>query len=613
MSNPTIYLEVDSTYRDRNSFPEISEFELQVSQSTKRTKEKSLDPVCLSAPVAQWTGNRFNAATSGTSIALTVVTVPTIPNMNIPYATDNTNIIVRATLPGTLLQKIKNYYITASVRVQLSAGPPITYAYRNITYYEWLSTDGTYDYARIILSSPFQDTVLPLGTGVSIEIFEPIATFSPTINPPCFFVPNGYIGANCYYGLYMYNETQSEYRKIINYDAAVNLAFLESPVDWLQSENFSIRKELPLYSALEITIPSSIPDVPPTSTIQPYESSNLSTITCAQGSLSSETDFYKDSYIRIIPKGVNNVYGRNQLAPTGEMRRIIGYSIGTAYTISWIDSITGLTVVPIQYIAYLSTIFDYVYMFVVNQFMGIAGPLLIMTNFALTQIKVTPLPIPIGSVAINLWNPTFWPGPYINLSALIFPTPMPAFSWLSYQSATFSFSPPFSAFPSDSTHQFEILNWSYDNSTDLTYSGALISQPEMVCVELLNIILPNKTLNSQYGSRIAYYPYVYVELSNVSSGGSGLTNIIYSNNPNSTKMVFRACVDDMNQPLNSAFVKIDGDRMVQMMKFQANSAIRFRVLLPNGELFKVNDPEYFSPNEPNAKNQITALFAIKRL
>ena len=160
--------------------------------------------------------------------------------------------------------------------------------------------------------------------------------------------------------------------------------------------------------------------------------------------------------------------------------------------------------------------------------------------------------------------------------------------------------------------KFEILNWSYDNSVDLSYSGPIISQPEMVCIELLNIILPNKTLNTQYGSRIAYYPYVYVELSNVASGGSALTNIIYSNNPNSSRMVFRACVDDLNQPQNSAFIKIDGDRMVQKMKFQANSTIRFRVLLPNGELFRVNDSEYFSPNEPNAKNQITALFAIKR-
>jgi hypothetical protein len=132
-------------------------------------------------------------------------------------------------------------------------------------------------------------------------------------------------------------------------------------------------------------------------------------------------------------------------------------------------------------------------------------------------------------------------------------------------------------------------------------------------MELLNLILPNKTLNTQYGSRIAYYPYVYVELSNVSASGAGLTNIIYSNNPNSIRMIFRACIDDMNQPQNAPFIKIDGDKMVQTIKFKPNDNLRFRVIMANGEPFKVNDTEYFSPNQPNDKNQITALFAIKRL
>ena len=588
MSKPTLYLEVDSTYRDRNSFPEISDFEIQVSQSGSRSKEKSLDPVCLSAPVEQWTGNRFNAGISGNSITVTVVSIPVTANMLIEYGTDNINLIVRATLATpSLLQKTKNYYLSANVRVQLSAGPPATYAYRNIIYYEWLTTDGTYDYARIILSSAFQDSVLPLGTGVSIQIFEPSASTDLAITPPSFFVPNGYVGANCYYGLYMYNETLSEHRKIINYDVSVNLAFLESAVNWSKSDNFSIRKELPLVSATDLTIP------------------NLTTITCAQGTLSNVTDYYNQNFIRIIPKGTNNVYGRNQLPPTGEMRRIIGYTTGTSYSLTWIEGFFTVRVAPIQYIAYLSVISDYIYMIVVDTFLGVPGPFLVMTNFSLTIMKRYG-PVPIGSVAANLWDPTQWAF-YTTIPITMTP------SFLTYQSSTFTFTPALSTFPSDSTHKFEILNWSYDNSYDLNYSGALLTQPEMVCIELLNIILPNKTLNTQYGSRIAYYPYVYVELSNVSSGGSGLTNIIYSNNPNSTKMVFRACVDDMNQPLNSAFVKIDGDRMVQMMKFQANSTIRFRVTLPNGELFRVNDPEYFSPNQPNAKNQITALFAIKRV
>jgi hypothetical protein len=488
MSN-TRYLEIDSTYRDRNAFPDISQFEVQISQSGRRSKENSLDPVCLSAPVAQWTGNRFNANASGTSITVTVVSVPTT---NISYGTDNVNLIVSA--PAGQLQTTKNYYLSANLKVQI---PPATgtYAYRKITYYEWLSNvggGGGTDYARIVLSSAFPDSTLPLGVNTPAQIFDPTDV---AITPPAIFVPNGYVGSNCYYGLYLYNESLSDYRRIVNYDFAVNLAILDSSVSatWLASHNFSIRKEVPLITSTAIT------------------ASTTNSVSCLTGSLSTLANSYNHNFIRIIPVS-GALYGTGQVAPTGEMRRIVGYS-------------------------------------------AVAG------------------------------------------------------------TSTFTVTPPLSIAPGVGTHTFEVLGFSYDNACPFVYSGSLVSQQEMVCyqIELLNLILPNKTLNTQYGSRIAYYPYVYVELSNVSTAGAGLTNIIYSNNPNSTRMIFRACVDDMNHPQNAPFIKIDGDKMVQTIKFKPNDNLRFRVILSNGELFRVNDTEYFSPNQPNDKNQITALFAIKRL
>jgi hypothetical protein len=523
MSN-TRYLEIDSTYRDRNAYPEVSQFEVQISQSGRRSKENSVDPVCLSSPVAQWTSNRFNVLISGTSITAEVISVPSIApplQPQIAGGTDNINLIIRSkytagagpaplVVPGAQqLQKIKNYYLTCNVRVQISAGPPITYAYRAITYYEWLSSDIDYDYARIVLSSSFPDTVLPLGgNGVLIQIVDPTDL---TITPSAIFIPNGYLGANCYYGLYMYNESLMQYRRIVNYDFAVNLAFLEGSTvsgTWLPSHNYSIRKEIPTVPSLQFT------------------SSTTSTIRCNIGSLSQINNYYNHNFLRIIPYG-SGIYGvgtlvpSGTLAPSGEMRRIVSYTL--------------LPVLP------------------------------------------------------------------------------------PYTEAVFTVTPSFSQAPTVSgggnTHSFEILGFSYDNACPFVYSGSLVSQQEMVCyqIELLNLILPNKTLNTQYGSRIAYYPYVYVELSNVSATGSGLTNIIYSNNPNSTRMIFRACVDDMNQPQNAPFIKIDGDKMVQTIKFKPNDNLRFRVILPNGELFRVNDTEYFAPNQPNDKNQITALFAMKRL
>ena len=79
---------------------------------------------------------------------------------------------------------------------------------------------------------------------------------------------------------------------------------------------------------------------------------------------------------------------------------------------------------------------------------------------------------------------------------------------------------------------FEILQFTRDNAVPFCYSGSLVSQQEMVCyeIELINLVLPNKTLTS--GGRTAFYPYVYVELQNVSGASAGTKCVIYSNNPN---------------------------------------------------------------------------------
>jgi hypothetical protein len=78
-------------------------------------------------------------------------------------------------------------------------------------------------------------------------------------------------------------------------------------------------------------------------------------------------------------------------------------------------------------------------------------------------------------------------------------------------------------------------------------------------------------------------------------------------------MVFRVPVYDVQNPIASAFVKLDGDGMVQTLKFKPNDNIFFSVRLPNGELFKTLDVEKYSPQQPNPDIQISALFGFKRL
>lgn len=172
---------------------------------------------------------------------------------------------------------------------------------------------------------------------------------------------------------------------------------------------------------------------------------------------------------------------------------------------------------------------------------------------------------------------------------------------------------PFTASPA-ALDTYEILQFTRDNFCPLNYSGSLVSQQEMVCyeVECISLILPNTLLYSGVGGRIAFYPYVYLEFENLSAAGGHLKNIIYSNNPNATRVLFRCPIDDTQQPLNSTFVKIDSDGMKQTVKFKPNDNFFFRVTLPSGELFKTR-PDNFSPLPPDPSIQISACFAIRRI
>jgi len=162
---------------------------------------------------------------------------------------------------------------------------------------------------------------------------------------------------------------------------------------------------------------------------------------------------------------------------------------------------------------------------------------------------------------------------------------------------------------------YEILPYSRDNEYPIDYSGSLVSHREAVCydVELLNLVLPNTTLNVGSGSRAIFYPFVYVELTPISNSERQGPNSITSNNPNARRMLFRALVFDTTNELNSPFVRIDGGGMVQRIKLLPNDNFKFSVHLPDGTLFDTELPEYYAPDIPNNLKQISALFALKRV
>ena len=127
-------------------------------------------------------------------------------------------------------------------------------------------------------------------------------------------------------------------------------------------------------------------------------------------------------------------------------------------------------------------------------------------------------------------------------------------------------------------------------------------------IELVSLILPNKILQTGNGNRIAFYPYVYVEFNCLNNPTS---NILWSNNPNSSRCLFKIPVYNVQTPETTKFVRLDGRNMKQTITSYFD-AFSLKVLLPNGDIFKVeNDTPV--PLIPDPDLQISYTFVLREI
>jgi hypothetical protein len=540
MSN-TRYIEFDSTYRNRNEWPQPGEFEVLISQSGRKGQRDAVDPVSLAAPLNNfvWLSNDFDA----NAHAATVSTIVTAIQPGIGGAGDNTTTI-EVTAAANTLQTIENYYrgaVAEDVTAPIGAS--------RIVEYKYLGNNR----AQLTVSG-----LTTVASGDTIQIHDPTDISDPT--NPFFFVPTGRIGANGYTGCILYNISQNEWVNIIDYNTITRLLKTEdiTLLGWTLTDIYTIRKEAPIvFGTVNNNVASSYNvSIPITNS-------------------SAITNKYQSGFLRINISGAGG--------PAGETRRITKYE-------TFSDLATGGSLTTIEFPTGASSLPGYYN----GMFIQITGG--VATGD--TRQIISYIPATTTTNAVATVNAAFT-GAIVSGDSFAF-----------RNLTTFPFSVPVQ--PADI---FEIEQFSYDNLNPFVYTGSIVSQQEMVCyeIELLNLSLPNKTLNTGVGSRIAFYPYVYVEIANVSGSSAGMKNTIYSNNPNSTRMVFRAAIDDVPNPLISSFVKVDGDGMVQTLKFKPNDNLRFSVHLSNGDLYETLEAESVGPNQPNPEIQISCLFSIKRL
>lgn len=177
---------------------------------------------------------------------------------------------------------------------------------------------------------------------------------------------------------------------------------------------------------------------------------------------------------------------------------------------------------------------------------------------------------------------------------------------------TASVSPAFSVAPTFGVaYEIELLTISRDNFNPFTFYGNTIGS-QQTCpwdVDLVNVSLPNKILNAGHGRRIAYYPYVYIELENMATSS---VSYLSSNNPNIGKAMFRCVIKDVSSPINSAFVNIDADKIKQTVDFKPNDNLKLTVRLPNGDIWKTLSTDTLAPIEPNNLLQVSACFKFTK-
>ena len=156
---------------------------------------------------------------------------------------------------------------------------------------------------------------------------------------------------------------------------------------------------------------------------------------------------------------------------------------------------------------------------------------------------------------------------------------------------------------------YEILPMSYDNCYFINGLSSCRFDRGYYEISLQSIILPNQTILTGYGGRLVSYPYIYIEFGNLSNG---VQNILVSNNPNSSRVIFKVPIYDIQPRINSNFLKIDRTNMPQLIFFNPYEDYYFKIIMPNGEPYVIQ-PDNMSPLPPNPELQVSVTFKVTKI
>ena len=128
-------------------------------------------------------------------------------------------------------------------------------------------------------------------------------------------------------------------------------------------------------------------------------------------------------------------------------------------------------------------------------------------------------------------------------------------------------------------------------------------------LELLWLSVPNQILDVGYGGTLDRYPYIYCSLY------TGITNttqqVLYSNNPYTSKVIFKVPVNEYFG--DTSFITLKDSKAKQTIYFDPSQDLFFELSLPDGTVISFNEFDNMPPYPPNPFLQINLLVSMKKL
>jgi len=631
------YIELYSGNRNRELYPEPASFEVPFESTIQNlTGNRARDPIVMGTI-------NYKFITSSTDYYVAEGTFGPGSSAAAPVlSTEQT---------GEKLSTITNYYVgwyVVDTTVPLSANSILL-----ITGYNPAT-------ATLTLIQPFPADV----TGHKYGLYSSNPTLD-YISIPTIDINNNYILGYelAYNGYYVVFETENPlysnmansnifYRTITYYDSATQIAYFDTPLPAGYSptapQTFTLRKSLPM-ERWTLSTPTYINTIPPTN---PSIGPLVGPVITLPSDASPTDNFYVGKYVyyysnapetykKIFPPAeiindngnpVNGVffpvYGAYYIkAYNGTTKQLsVMYDINSTPLPTYIADIgydsasfvekTDITITQIGPTEYRGTLTNNTTLIGVMEL----SPMLytIGKTYQITwniQGKTTAAAPYFEVTGLNntiLYTSTTILDSYTEITFTIIPTSS-ILCFAIYADTELDYWIEWDSFVMSQVDTINISCFEKDNFCPLSYTGSMLSINEAVCYEisLLSITLPNQSLMT--GSRISFYPYVYVEFSNATSPTGASRELIYSNNPNSAKALFIAPVTQTVQPLLSTFMMLSSNGMSQIVKFKPNDNLRFSVYLPDGSLFETIENDVLSPYPSLARVQIDAVFSIRRI